>query len=195
MNKILIIDIETTGFLQKGGSIVELGAVELNLDNGEITIVYSETCKEDILSAKHRKEPFGWIFRNSDLTVEAVRDSRNAETVLAEFQEVINDYPLGCTAFNKRFDFDFLRDRGLSFPKELDCPMILSTNICKLPAVGGRSGYKWPKVEEAYKFFFPESNYVERHRGGDDAYHEAQIVYELYKMGVFKVEIPETVKD
>ena len=32
--KIGIIDIETTGFLQNGGKIVEVGIVELNLENG-----------------------------------------------------------------------------------------------------------------------------------------------------------------
>lgn len=34
MNKILILDIETTGFLQQGGKIVEIGIVELDLSNG-----------------------------------------------------------------------------------------------------------------------------------------------------------------
>ena len=35
MEKILILDIETTGFLQEGGKIVEVGIVELDLSNGK----------------------------------------------------------------------------------------------------------------------------------------------------------------
>ena len=65
--------------------------------------------------------------------------------------------------------------------------MILSTNICKIPSPKGK-GYKWPKVQEAYDFLFGETAYVEEHRGADDAYHEADIVYELYLRGVFKID-------
>ena len=62
--------------------------------------------------------------------------------------------------------------------------MKLATNVVKLR---GRRGYKWPKVQEAWDFFFGKTNYVELHRGADDAKHEAMIVHELYKRGIFKV--------
>ncbi|MCK5906008.1 MAG: hypothetical protein KAG37_00375, partial [Flavobacteriales bacterium] len=83
------------------------------------------------------------------------------------------------------FDFEFLISRGFRFPKMLPCPMLLSTDVCKLPGNYGK--YKWPKVEEAYDHFFPNNTYVEKHRGADDAFHEADIVYELHKMGLFKI--------
>lgn len=181
--KILIIDIETTGFLREGGSIVEIGAVELDLQTGKIEKVFDSLCKEDILTAKHRE---AWIFKNSNLTVEAVRNAPSFAKVAWEFQRVVNKYPLGATAFNRSFDFDFLQNRGIIFPKSLPCPMLLSTDICKLP---GRMGsYKWPKVEEAFSFLFPDVEYKELHRGADDAFHEAAIVYKLFTMGIFKVD-------
>lgn len=184
MRKILVLDIETTGFLKQGGSIVEIGIVDLNLDNGEVKEVFNSLVREDILTGKHREEPYGWIFRNSDLTVEAVREAPKMYDVFPEVQEILDSYPLGCTAYNKAFDFGFLRDRGFKI-NDLPCPMLLSTEICKLP---GRFGlYKWPKVEEAFDFFFPDNEYTEKHRGADDAKHEAMIVYELYKRGIFKV--------
>ncbi len=62
--------------------------------------------------------------------------------------------------------------------------MKLSTPICKLPPVRYGS-YKWPKVEEAWSEFFPDEDYVELHRGADDALHEARIIHELYCRGVF----------
>lgn len=85
------------------------------------------------------------------------------------------------------FDFGFLKDRGFTFPIELDCPMKLSTDICKIPSPRGR-GYKWPKVQEAYDFFFPDNEYIEKHRGADDAFYEADIVYKLYQMEIFKID-------
>ncbi len=186
MNKILIIDIETTGFLNKGGSIVEIGAVELDLRNGQIKEVFSSLCREKILTEKHRKHPFGWIFENSDLKIDDVRNAPYFESVKNDFQEIINKYPLGVTAFNNDFDFGFLEDRGINFPIKLGCPMKISTDICKIPHQN-RMGYKWPKVEEAFYFFFPGIDYKEKHRGADDAHHEAMIVYELFKMGKFKI--------
>ena len=61
--------------------------------------------------------------------------------------------------------------------------MLVSTPICKIPNKWGKD--KWPKVEEAYNFFFPGNDYVELHRGADDAFHEADIVFELIKRGKF----------
>lgn len=192
MKKILVLDIETTGFLQKKGSIVEIGIVELNLENGEVKEVYDSLCKESIFSENHTKEPFGWIFQNSDLKPEDVENAPDFEIVKKEVQDILDLYPLGCTAFNNAFDFGYLKDRGIII-KALPCPMKLSTDICKLPHRNGRSGYKWPKVEEAFDHFFPDNNYTEKHRGADDAFHEAMIVYELYKLGVFKLPEDERV--
>lgn len=100
---------------------------------------------------------------------------------------ILDSYPLGATAFNNEFDFGFLENRNFVFPKKLPCPMKLSTDICKIPHKNGR-GNKWPTVEEAFNFFFPDANFVEKHRGADDAFHEAMIVHELFKLGVFKID-------
>lgn len=181
-NKILIIDIETTGFLNKGGLIVEVGAVELDITAGEVNTVFNSLVREGELCEKHKDS---WIFNNSDLKYEQLKFADSAHIVYPKVQALVDKYELGATAYNNKFDFDFLEDRGIDFHTKLPCPMLLSTDICKLP--GRYPGtYKWPKVEEAYKFFFPESKYIEEHRGADDAKHEAEIVYELIKMGVFK---------
>jgi DNA polymerase III epsilon subunit-like protein len=186
VKEILIADIETTGFLNQGGSIVEVGIVSLDLDSGQVKTVFDSVCREPILTAKHRNEPFGWIFKNSSLTVEEVKAAPAMEKLFSQIQDILNSYPLGVTAYNKKFDFSFLKDRGFKIRKELPCPMLLATDVCKIP--GKRGGYKWPKVEEAWKHFFPSVPYIEQHRGADDAKHEAAIVYELYKMGVFKID-------
>ncbi len=184
MKKILIIDIETTGFLKRGGKIVEVGIVELDLENGEKKILFDEVCWEKGITKEECDA--SWIVENSTLTTEDIKTSKSLNFHRKEIQGILLDYPLGATAFNNAFDFGFLKDRGFVFSRELDCPMKLSTDICKIPSPRGR-GYKWPKVQEAYDFFFPDNEYIELHRGCDDAFHEADIVYELYKMRIFKI--------
>lgn len=181
--KILILDIETTGFLQSGGKIVEVGIVELDLSNGERKIIFDEVCHETGIKLKEVEE--SWIVKNSDLTVDAIRYSPNLQKLKPQIQDILNNYPLGCTAFNNAFDFGFLENRGFVFPNKLQCPMKLSTDICKLPSP--RGGYKWPKVEEAHLHFFGDVGYIEKHRGADDAFYEAEIVYHLYQIGEFKI--------
>ena len=44
--EILIIDIETTGFLQKGGKIVEVGISKLNLNEGKVEVIFDKRCFE-----------------------------------------------------------------------------------------------------------------------------------------------------
>ena len=183
--KIAIIDIETTGFLAAGGKIVEVGIVELDLSNGDKKIVFDSVCWEKGITKEQVEN--SWIVKNSSLTVEDVRNSKGLHALRSEIQTAIDSYPLGATAFNNAFDFGFLENRGFTFPKKLACPMKLSTNICKIVAKNGY-GYKWPTVEEAHAHFFGDVGYVESHRGADDAFHEADIVYELFKMGVFKID-------
>lgn len=100
-----------------------------------------------------------------------------------EIQDLIDNFPLGITAFNKKFDLDFLRSRGIQIHKELPCPMIELTNVLKLP---GNRGYKRPKVQEARDMMIGE-DYVEAHRGADDAYHEADIFYQGFLAGWIQV--------
>jgi DNA polymerase III epsilon subunit-like protein len=40
MNTVGIVDIETTGFLNQGGKIVEIGIVELNISTGERKVLF-----------------------------------------------------------------------------------------------------------------------------------------------------------
>jgi len=184
--KILVLDIETTGFLNQGGKIVEVGIVSLDLSNGQKEIVFDSLCHERPITREHVES--SWIVQNGYISSDEIRHSIQLSNILPKIQCLVDEYPLGGTAFNRSFDFDFLESRGVKFPKKLPCPMLLSTDICKLPNRNGYSSYKWPKVEEAWKHFFPEIEYVELHRGADDAFHEADIVYELYKLGVFKLD-------
>jgi DNA polymerase-3 subunit epsilon len=182
--KILIVDIETIGFQHQNGKIVEIGIVELDLSNGQRQILFDKVCYEDGITREEILE--SWIVQNSTLTIDEIRFASNLKDLFDDIQNIINLYPAGSTAYNNVFDFGFLEDRGFKFPRKLSCPMVLSTDVVKIPSKKGKQ-YKWPKVQEAYDFFFKDNEYVEQHRGADDAMHEAEIVYELYKMGVFNI--------
>lgn len=180
--EILILDIETTAFLNEGGKIVEIGIVSLDLNTGQKKIIYDHVCHEKGITAQEIKN--AWIVNNSDLNLEQIRYSPSLDYIRPTVQKILNNYPLGCTAFNNAFDFGFMKSRGFVFPKELPCPMKLSTDICRIPK---GNGFKWPNVMEAHKHFFGDVGYIEKHRGADDAFHEADIVYQLYKLGIFKL--------
>ncbi|BBE17850.1 hypothetical protein AQPE_2009 [Aquipluma nitroreducens] len=176
---ILVVDIETTGYLKQGGKIVEIGIVKLDLETGGIIPVYSSLIKEPGLDISHMAGQFGWIFRNSNLTFDEVMIAPTLEEQRSVIQHILNLYE--ATAYNKAFDFGFLKDRGFQI-NELPCPMQLATPIMN---IGGTM--KWPSVEEAWGYFFGKTGYIETHRSLDDAIHEAKIVHKLYKMGQFEV--------
>ena len=155
--KILVLDLETTGFLQKGGQIVEIGIVSLDLENGEKEILFDSLCKEPGMTLTDIEE--AWIVKNSNMNPLEVWNAPMLEDIREEVQKVLNDYPNGATAFNNAFDFGFMEDRGFTFPRKLKCPMKLSTDICQIPHKNGRRGYKWPSVQEAWDFFFGDTGY------------------------------------
>jgi hypothetical protein len=184
-NKILIIDIETSGFLRgtPPGEVVEVGIVELDINTGDTKILYNRIVREANADALTGSE---WIFQNSTLNLLDVLVAPKLEDEKAEIQDIINKYAEGgITAYNNVFDFEFLEDRGFVFPTKLACPMKLLTPILKIPAKGGRKGYKWPSVTEAYIKIFKLKEYKEHHRGGQDALDEAHIVFEMIKTGHF----------
>jgi len=181
--KIAVVDIETTHFFPKG-FIVEVGIASLDTETGNVEKVFDSVCREPGMTAKDRE---AWIFSNSDLTIEMVREAPLLEDLKADIQKVIDEHD-AITAYNKAFDLTFLVDRGFNIHKEWPCPMLVATDICKFPHKNGRSGNKWPTVEQAFEFFFPDEQYTELHRGADDAMHEAKIIYELFKLGKMEIE-------
>ena len=102
--KIAVIDIEATA-LTTEGSIVEIGAVELDTEEQTITTLFDSIIRED----KFRGED-AWIFINSTLTPQEVFDAPTLESKREQIQKILNEYPV--TAFNKKFDFEYLRDRN-----------------------------------------------------------------------------------
>ncbi len=74
-------------------------------------------------------------------------------------------------AHNMAFDINVLGAEMIRYgrkpgrkPVQL-CTMLHGTNVCKIP--GTRGGYKWPKLEELYRFLFNE-DFSGAHDAGAD---------------------------
>ena len=90
MKEIAIVDIETSGFQDKGGLIVEIGIVGLNLETGVVTDEFDSIVKEDGFDEGHSNHPYGWVFQNSDLRYGDVLIANNLTDMLPEIQNVLN---------------------------------------------------------------------------------------------------------
>lgn len=180
IKEVLVLDLETTGFNVDNSAIVEIAILALNLDSGVVSpwldkIVYEKN-KPLIEDA--------WIFQNSTLTQEMVTHGAvlyNQSPLWHHIQYILDRYNRsGIFAFNQNFDFRFLESRGFTLPPKLDDPMKLSRDLVE--ALDKNERIKNPTAEEAYNYFFPGENYIEKHRAGDDARHEAAIYYQLYQL-------------
>ncbi len=176
--KILVLDIETTGFSPEKDLIVEVGVVLLDLDNGCIEPVFHQLVKEKDFCHDHKDS---WVFENSDLDYNDVITAKPLD--IAKLQGLMALHPVA--AWNCKFDFGFLQHRGLIL-KALPCPMMKSVSFFMIK--GKFSKWKWPSVQEAWDHLFPKSNYIEKHRGLDDAIHEAKIMHTLYHKDAWKID-------
>lgn len=64
MSKILIIDLETTGFSPKSSFIVEVGIVELDISNGEKKILFDQVCWEKGITKEIVQNIYVGLFPN-----------------------------------------------------------------------------------------------------------------------------------
>lgn len=179
-SQIIILDIETTGLDPNQDFILELGMVELNLDNGEITELFNQVFKDPNLTARHHK---AWIFENEFMDIEEIRNALPLSEYFDEIQSIMDSYKGRITAWNRDFDSKFLIKSGFDLGADILCPMKKSIDFFKIE---GHYGYKWPKAQEAWDILFPETPMTEKHRGLDDSKMEAAIIYELHKREAIK---------
>ena len=86
MKKILILDIETTGFLKQGGKIVEVGIVSLDLDTGDKKILFDEVMHERPMTKQHVDS--SWIVQNKYMTTEEIQSEANTTIAIVIFSVI-----------------------------------------------------------------------------------------------------------
>ncbi len=194
--RIGVIDIETSHFFDKGGQILEVAMAILDTETRSINKAFTSICTE------RNKEAIGedaWVFENSSLNYDDVMKCEvYFDEILPELQKLVDGCDL-VTAYNKAFDFEFLKDRGLVINNEAKCLMLESTPICKIPAPwymvkkNPDQPFKWPSCEESWAVMYPDIEYVEAHRAIDDAIHEALICWKL--ISKYGVDMKEEIKN
>lgn len=154
----LFFDTETTGFPSlsknpldpKQGRVCQLGVL-LTDENARTLAEFSTLIRQDdhVEMAQGAYDAHGWSLEECKKYGVKSRMALQTFRILARKCNLI-------VAHNIDFDWKALlvecNAHNLEPPlKEIFCTMKSSTNICKLPGRG--SSYKWPKLEEALKFF------------------------------------------
>lgn len=171
--EIIVLDIETTGLYRNSDAIVEIGMVLVDTDKKTIKPIFDNVVNHDKFDKYKHKN--AWIFSHSNLTVEDVINAKSLEEYRPTIQSYLDTYPM--TAFNMKFDTSFLEENGFSL-KKTKCLMESSKPFNKNRLANGAR--KTPNVEEIYHQFYPEEkDFVEAHRGCDDAYREGKILLKL----------------
>jgi len=180
---VLVLDVETTGFLKdkkRENYIVEMGIVMVDLETRKKYKIFDEVIKEEGFSEIHKD---AWVFENSDLTFdEVMKKGKPLSDFKDQLQDLFNTFIV--TAYNTDFDLGFLEKAGFTFPYKGPCIMKCATELYQIKSPWG---IKWASVEEAWFYLFDEP-YIEKHRAYDDVLHESEIMLALYSLGVWKYE-------
>lgn len=172
--KLLVVDLETTGFYQNSDAIVEIGIALVDTKTKEIELVFDKVVKHKKFNPTRHKN--SWIFQNTNLTVEDVINANTLESYFDEIQDLFDTYKM--TAYNKSFDIRFLKACGFNV-NDVKCLMKTATQYSTFKDKNGN--IKKPSVEEIYNQFFMKDGkvYVEQHRAGADAKDEAKLLLHM----------------
>ena len=177
--EILVVDIETANIDREKNNwdienclICEIGLVNLNLNSGRIKQIFNQTCRED-----KSPDPESWVFNNTSLSCKMIDESPHFEDFKDKLKEIFSSKPV--TAWSHNFDLRTLASppRCLEMPSIFWDPKCTLTHFLKIPLELG-SGYKWPKVQEAFEYFYPNKKWQQKHRAIDDAKIEANIIFQ-----------------
>jgi len=177
--KILVLDIETAG-LNPTEPIVEIGAVLVDTDILSVEPVFHELINE----TNKKIDPHAWIFEHSTLKYDEIqKEGKDLEDLRQSLQLLFDSYP--ATAFNRAFDFSFLRARGFKIENVAPDPMFIAKDILNIHH--SYYGKKWPKVQECLDYF--KINEKEPHRALGDVIQEGRIIVELIKLKKYPLEL------
>jgi DNA polymerase III epsilon subunit-like protein len=179
--KLCVIDLETCGMDYKD-PIVEIGICLLDMEKGTYQKLLDTPVRETRFNVERHSK--SWIFMTSSLKLEDVLFAPRWEDVAPKVKEIFDAYTI--TSYNKGFDLGFIAARGIVPKRTAPDPMLICTDILKLP----HSFYKikYPALEESWAHFFGnDSPYRELHRAYDDAYHEAMLIQMMKARGLYSM--------
>lgn len=120
-------------------TLIKPNGWEISPKASELTGITLDMCEADGIPVADAMEMFVIAAENADLIV--CHNTAFDTKLLA--MEYLRLQP-------ERKPYEYLSGRPSL------CTMKTSTPVCRIPKKDGRTGYKWPKLEEAIKFFFDE---------------------------------------
>jgi DNA polymerase III epsilon subunit-like protein len=177
-NKILIIDLETTGLVADSEFIVEVGICILDITNGNIDKVLDTFVRDEGFSEKSSDRG---VFELSDIKYDDVINAPSLNSFLLKIQKLLSDYEF--TSFNLSFEKRFLNSREIKVKYPGHCIMQTSKGILNISH--DYYGVKIPSLNEALDFYGIEFN-GKPHRAYVDCEAEAKLLYEMIKKGDFR---------
>ena len=176
-DRVIVIDIETTGFDSSVDKIIEIGIIEVNLKTKERKVLFNSPIYEEGVDL-HKNSEF---FKMSSLDYSNITNYPSLEFLENTLQFIFDNVRI--TSFNMNFDLGFLGSRGFLFPKKLQD---LMTHTRKIMPKGKKYNFEY-----AYRFLFNSSknkrgnylsdpNYIQQHHAIDDAIYEAELLDFLY---------------
>jgi len=148
---VYVLDTETTGLkLAPTDVVVDIGICEVNLHRGTVKDVYSEVVGYDVDSWNEYRRK-AWIFDNSDITLDMVRNGKPLEKVCREVLDIVGGKNV--TAYNTDYDLrGFLYREPWDLKGEfIECTDIMkaATDVCKIKSEF-YNAYRYPKLDYAY---------------------------------------------
>lgn len=192
---VYVLDTETTGL---DGSpddfVVEIAICKVNLNTLKVEHLYSSVLGYNVEEWEHWQRN-AWIFSNSDITLEQIKNAKPHKQVIKEVQQILKSKIV--TSYNVEFDFYKFLSRDpwniQDYVKKIaNCLMIAATNPCGIPFYdyyGQIKSFKWPSLNEAYSILVEGDpaliNGVQSHRARDDTLMASYVLIELYKRKLF----------
>lgn len=187
--EIYVLDTETTGL--KGAPddvVVDIGITKVDLNKGTVEEVFSSVLGYDVDEWDDYLKN-AWIFENTDMTLEMVRDAPHAMYVIDKVRGLLRGKLV--TSYNVAYDMDkFLYKepwnmKGL-FMEARDI-MLEASKVCNLPNFYGFDEPRYPKLDYAYAHIVKGDpagiNGKQDHRALSDAVMASYLMIQLYNDG------------
>lgn len=166
------------------GEIVEIAICELDLENYSYELIF-----ESLIGYERVREG-AWIFDNSDLTPEMIKQvypKRNVFSIANKVRRLVKGSIV--TSYHTKFDFAFLTRspwRLTEVASRGDCIMQAAKPVCDIPHY--YYGIKQPKLTEAYRIIVDQPLPGNTHRAGVDCALASQVLLKLIENGDYKIE-------
>lgn len=151
----------------EGWRIHEDSGTPISAKSTELTGITIDMCQDHGIPIADAMDLFWIAVENADLTV-CHNNAFDNKLVAIEYSRLCPDNP----------------PRTIFQGRPSVCTMKTATPVCQLRKKDGKTGYKWPKLDEAIMFFF-EEELVGAHSAIVDIRATKRIFHELVERGAF----------